>query len=80
MNEVSKCGYACYACSYGKAQKCLMCTEHNGLTKGCGIFGCQVLRGRRYETCLECDKRLNCPLYKDSLRHCPLRIELLGKA
>lgn len=80
MVEISKCGYACSECVYGKSHKCKTCTETNPLTKSCGIFRCQVLRGRRYVTCLECAKRINCELYKDSLRHCPLRIALLGKA
>lgn len=80
MSTISKCGYACHACVYNKAHKCLTCAERNPLTKGCGIYGCATMRGRRYETCLECAKRINCGLYKDSLRHCPLRISLLGKA
>ena len=80
MNEISKCGYACHECAYGKSAKCGMCTDANRLAKSCGIFGCQVLKGRHYQTCLDCDKRINCGLYKDSLRHCPLRIALLSKA
>ena len=76
--ETSICGFICSECIYGKNGMCGKCIPGNELRKGCKMIECAESKG--YRTCMECLQRINCSTYKESLRHCPLRIALLRKA
>ncbi|MEM2943610.1 MAG: hypothetical protein QW083_04740 [Methanomassiliicoccales archaeon] len=73
---VSGCGYACEICAYRKNGKCLGCSPDNKQASLCILYSCFESKG--YDTCLQCDKRLECGRYSLALKQCPVRRSLVG--